>query len=36
MIVESYIDYAVFICERHELLPSNVTFRDNLLNILLY
>ena len=30
------IAYAVFICRSHADLPSDVTFRDNLLNILLY
>lgn len=30
------IAYAVFICRGHAELPSDVTFRDNLLNILLY
>lgn len=30
------ISYAVFICRGHADLPSDVTFRDNLLNILLY
>ncbi|RMF20507.1 MAG: hypothetical protein D6760_11435 [Deltaproteobacteria bacterium] len=30
------IDYAVMICEEHAQLPSDVGFRDNLLNILLY
>ncbi len=30
------IAYAVFICHSHADLPSDVTFRDNLLNILLY
>ena len=30
------IDYAVMICEEHAQLPSNIGFRDNLLNILLY
>ena len=30
------IDYAVLLCERHTDLPRNITFRDNLLNILLY
>lgn len=30
------IAYAVFICRSHAELPSDVTFRDNLLNILLY
>lgn len=30
------ISYAVFICRSHADLPSDVTFRDNLLNILLY
>jgi len=28
--------FVVFICEEHGRLPGNVTFRDNLLNILLY
>ena len=30
------IAYAVFICRSHAELPSDMTFRDNLLNILLY
>ncbi len=30
------VAYAVFICRAHDQLPSDVTFRDNLLNILLY
>lgn len=30
------IAYAVFICREHASLPSDITFRDNLLNILLY
>lgn len=30
------IAYAVFICRSHADLPSDITFRDNLLNILLY
>ena len=30
------ISYAVFICRSHADLPSDITFRDNLLNILLY
>jgi len=30
------IDYSVFLCERHFRLAGNMTFRDNLLNILLY
>ncbi len=30
------VAYAVFICREHDELPSDVTFRDNLLNILLY
>jgi hypothetical protein len=30
------IAYTVFICRSHADLPSDVTFRDNLLNILLY
>lgn len=30
------IAYAVFICRSHADLPSDLTFRDNLLNILLY
>ncbi|MEX2206455.1 MAG: hypothetical protein WEF50_09540 [Myxococcota bacterium] len=30
------IAYAVFICRSHAELPSDITFRDNLLNILLY
>ena len=30
------IAYAVFICAGHAALPSDMTFRDNLLNILLY
>ncbi|MBS1269539.1 MAG: hypothetical protein MAG794_00490 [Gammaproteobacteria bacterium] len=30
------IDFAVFLCERHFRLAGNMTFRDNLLNILLY
>jgi len=30
------IDFAVFLCEKHNLLADNITFRDNLLNILLY
>lgn len=30
------VAYAVFICREHAGLPSDVTFRDNLLNILLY
>jgi len=29
------IDYEFFICEEHSLLAENITFRDNLLNILL-
>jgi hypothetical protein len=30
------IEYAVFICADHNELPANITFRDNLLNILTY
>ena len=30
------IEYAVFICADHNELPANMTFRDNLLNILIY
>lgn len=30
------IDFAVFLCEKHNRLTDNMTFRDNLLNILLY
>lgn len=30
------IAWAVFVCERHDKLPANTTFRDNLLNIVLY
>jgi hypothetical protein len=30
------IEYAVFICDDHNQLPANITFRDNLLNILTY
>jgi len=30
------IDYSVFLCEKHFRLAGNTTFRDNLLNILLY
>lgn len=30
------LDFAVFVCEGHSQLTSNVTFRDNLLNQLLY
>ena len=30
------ITYAVFICRSHAELPSDITFRDNLLNALLY
>lgn len=30
------IAWSVFVCERHEKLPSNPTFQDNLLNIVLY
>lgn len=30
------ISYAIFICRGHAALPSDVTFRDNLLNLLLY
>ena len=30
------IAYAVFICREHASLPSDITFRDNLLNVLLY
>lgn len=30
------IDYSVFLCEKHFRLAGNMTFRDNLLNILLY
>lgn len=30
------IAYAVFICRGHADLPSDMTFRDNLLNLLLY
>ena len=30
------VDYAVFICTGHADLPADMTFRDNLLNILLY
>ena len=30
------IEYAVFICDDHNELPANITFRDNLLNILTY
>jgi hypothetical protein len=30
------IAYAVSICRSHADLPSDITFRDNLLNILLY
>ena len=29
------IDYEFFVCEKHSRLAENVTFRDNLLNILL-
>lgn len=30
------IAYVTFICKSHTDLPSDITFRDNLLNILLY
>ncbi len=30
------VAYAVFICRAHAELPSDITFRDNLLHILLY
>lgn len=30
------IAWTVFVCERHDKLPGNPTFRDNLLNIVLY
>ncbi len=30
------IAWTVFVCERHDKLPGNATFRDNLLNIVLY
>lgn len=30
------IAWSMFICEHHQNLPANPTFRDNLLNILLY
>ena len=30
------IAYAAFICVGHADLPADATFRDNLLNILLY
>lgn len=30
------IDYSVFLCENHFRLAGNMTFRDNLLNIILY
>jgi len=30
------IDYVILLCERHTDLPRSITFRDNLLNILLY
>ena len=30
------LDYVVFICRGHAELPGDITFRDNLLNILLY
>jgi len=30
------LDYVVFICKGHAELPGDITFRDNLLNILLY
>ncbi len=30
------IDYSVFLCEQHATYPSNTTFQDNLLTILLY
>jgi pimeloyl-ACP methyl ester carboxylesterase len=30
------VAWAVFVCARHENLPANVTFQDNLLNIVLY
>ena len=30
------IAWSVFVCERHVNLPANVTFQDNLLNIVLY
>lgn len=30
------IAWSMFVCERHQDLPANPTFRDNLLNILLY
>lgn len=30
------LSYAFFVCEEHDALAGNVTFRDNLLNILLY
>ena len=33
---DSPIAWAVFVCERHDKLPVNTTFRDNLLNIVLY
>jgi hypothetical protein len=28
--------WTVYICKRHDTLPGNATFRDNLLNIVLY
>ena len=30
------VAWAAFVCARHENLPANVTFQDNLLNTLLY
>jgi hypothetical protein len=30
------IAWSMFVCEPHQNLPANPTFRDNLLNILLY
>lgn len=30
------IAWSVFVCERHQNLPANATFQDNLLNIVLY
>ena len=30
------IAWSVFVCARHDKLPANTTFRDNLLNIVLY
>jgi len=29
------LDYSFFLCEKHDSLPSNITFQDNLLNIIL-